>query len=131
MAIDAMQSPPAGLDSPGGADPDDESMDDGTAGDGLPADDNNTPDKSVTFPPELAASAGLGDLKVGDSFMVTIKGTVTDSTDGTLTADVEDALNGMKTAGDSAQQPPSKKPMQRVLSPKEAGFGDDDESTGL
>lgn len=132
MASNAIQSPPAGLDNPGNDGPDDESQDDpSTPTDGLPADDNNTPDKSVTFGPELAASAGLGDLKVGDTGMVTIKFTVTDNTDGTITADVEDAMNGMKTQGDSAMPKPPKKPMQRVLSPSEAGFGDEDTSPGI
>lgn len=129
MASDAISSPPSGLDNLGGSDDtDDTSQDDPT---GLPPDDGNTPDQSFTLTPQMAAAAGLPDLKVGDSAMVTIKFTVTDNTDGTITADVEDALNGAKSAGDAAQKPPMRKPQSRVLSPKEAGFGEDSDSPGI
>lgn len=111
--------------SPNPSPDDDESMDDQT---GPPADDGNTPSQPITLTPQLAAAAGLGDLKVGDSALVTVKFTVSDNTDGTITGDIEDAMQGAKSAGDSAQPPPARKPQSRVLSPKEAGFGDDDSS---
>lgn len=123
MAIDAMQSPPAGVDDPGDAN--DETQDDPTDPTGLPADDNNTPHQPFTLSPQMIAAAGLPDLKVGDSFLITVKGTVTDSTDGTVTADIEDAMDGSKAAGDAATPPPTRKPQSRVLSPAEAGFGDE------
>lgn len=100
-------------------------MDDPT---GPPADDGNTPDQPFTLSPQMAAAAGLGNLKIGDTALVTVKFTVTDATDGTLTGDIEDATDGAKSAGDAAQPPPARKPQSRVLSPKEAGFGDDNDS---
>lgn len=106
---------------------DDESMDDqpDDSTTGLPADDGNTPDQSVSFGPQMAASAGLDKLQVGDQFSVTITGTVTGNTDGTLTADIEDASDGMKTKGDAAMPPTMKKPQSRVIGPVEAGFQDE------
>lgn len=98
---------------------------------GPPADDNNTPDQTFTLSPQMVAAAGLPDLKVGDSFLVTVKATVTDSTDGTVTASVEDAMNGAKSAGDAAMPSPKRKPMQRVVSPKDAGFGDEGMPPGI
>lgn len=121
-----MTSPsPTPADPSTDSDIDDESQDDPTqGGDGLPPDNNNTPSQPLTITPELAASAGLGDLKVGDTFAVTIHGTVTDNTDGTITADVEDAMDGMKMPGDAATPPPMKKPQSAVVSPADAGFRD-------
>lgn len=130
MAI-PMPSPPAGVDDPGD-DNDDDSPDASEGTDpGMPADDNNTPDEQIVLSPQMVASSGLGDLKVGDSVMVTVKATVNDVTDGTVTADVEDALNGIKTAGDAKQAPPRKKPLQRVVGPQEAGFGDNGIPPGI
>lgn len=103
-------------------DPDDEANDDPT---GLPTDDGNTQDQPISLSPQMAASAGLDKLQVGDQFSVTITGTVTDNSDGTITADIEDAADGMKTKGDAAQMPPTRKPQSRVVGPVEAGFQDD------
>lgn len=120
-------SPPASADSsvPNTGDDSDEMDDQSGDQTDLPSDDNNTPDQSLTLSPQMVAAAGLPDLQPGDSFLVTIKGTVTDSTDGTLTADIEDAMKGAKAAGDAAAAPPKRKPMSRVLSPKEAGMEDE------
>lgn len=93
--------------------------------DGLPADDGNTPDQPLTINPQMAAAAGLTDLQVGDSFAVTIHGTVTDNTDGAITADIEDAMDGTKTPGDADLPPPKKKGMSNVISPRDAGFSAD------
>lgn len=129
MGIMTPISPPANIDNPGGDDAtDDTAMDDQT---GPPPDDGNTPDQSFTLSPQMAAAAGLGDLKVGDSALVTVKFTVTDATDGTITADIEDAMNGAKSAGDAAQAPPKRKPQSRVVGPVEAGFGDDSGAPGI
>lgn len=98
---------------------------DDSSTDGLPADDNNTPDHEIVLTPEmLAASPALAALKVGDTFDITITGTVTDMQDGTITADIEDAMDGKMSSGDSAApMPPTKKPQSRVVSPKDMGAG--------
>lgn len=116
-------SPSPSVTDPSTVDPaDDESLDDGA----VPADDGNTPDQPFTLSPQMAASAGLDGLKPGDSFAVMIHGTVTDNTDGTITADLEDAMGGKKTQGDAEMPPPAKKPSSRVLGPVEAGIQSED-----
>lgn len=122
-------TPPAGVDDPG--DENDDSPEASEQEPGMPPDDNNTPDEQIVLSPQMVASSGLGDLKPGDTFLVTVKCTVNDATDGTLTADVEDAMNGIKTAGDAKQAPPRKKPLQRVVGPQEAGFGDNGIPPGI
>lgn len=98
---------------------------DDSSTDGLPADDNNTPDHEITLTPEmLEASPALANLKVGDPFQITIKGTATAVQDGTVTASIEDAMDGKMSSGDaSASMPPTKKPQSRVVSPKDMGAG--------
>lgn len=89
-------------------------------------------DTGFSLTSEQLDAAGLTDLQVGDSFTVTITGTVTDTTDG-IKADIESASDGNKTdvtdPDDGAMNPddsapPVKKPQSRVVGPKEAGFED-------
>lgn len=82
--------------------------------------------------PEQLLQAGIVDpLQVGDSFSVTINGTVVDNANG-ITADIDSVTGGMKAdpaidgepEGDEPPlpEPPPVRPRSRVIGPDEAGF---------
>ena len=85
----------------------------------------------LTLTPDQLASAGLVDLMEGDTFTVTITGTVT-SADGDLVADITSATGG-KLAGSEMPEamgeipgeaePENEMMKPGVKGPKAAGFG--------
>ena len=84
------------------------------------------PEPGLTLTPEQIGAAGLDGLMEGDTFTVTITGTVV-SADGQLQADITEASNGqMQQAelGEPATMAPASNPKPPgVQSPSQAGFG--------
>jgi len=81
----------------------------------------------LTLTPDQLAGAGLVDLMEGDTFTVTITGTVT-SADGDLTAEITGATGGKLASsepmGELGEPEPENEMMTPgVKGPKAAGFG--------
>lgn len=84
----------------------------------------------LTLTPDQLASAGLVDLMEGDTFTVTITGTVT-SADGDLVAEITSATGGSlagnempEEMGEMEEEEPENEMMKPgVKGPKAAGFG--------
>lgn len=94
-----------------------------------PTDDANAnePPTQIALSAEQMENAGLTGLQVGQTFDVTLRCTVTDATNG-VTADIEEASDGdiNPSEGDpDAMDQKIPKPKSKVLSPKEAGFDDE------
>lgn len=116
-----MPSPFASSDQP----PIDDSY---PGGDGS---DSEFAQPGLTLTPDQLASAGLIDLMEGDTFTVTITGTVT-SADGDLVADITSATGGKLGMGDMEspmgemeieEEPENEMMKPGVKGPKAAGFG--------
>ena len=76
---------------------------------------------SIELTPEQVASAGLDGLQPGDSFTVTISGTVTD-TDNGLEGKIESASSAQDTEPDMAGEMSPMSHSERFPSARAAGF---------
>ena len=102
--------------------------------DSYPGGDGSDPEfaqPGLTLTPDQLASAGLIDLMEGDTFTVTITGTVT-SADGDLVADITSATGGKLGMGEMEspmgemeieEEPENEMMKPGVKGPKAAGFG--------
>lgn len=83
----------------------------------------DTDDTQITFTQQQLEDAGLQDLAPGDSFIVTLRGTVTDKGD-TVTADIDElsdgSIDGMVQEPKAPPPAPPKGPM--IKGPKDAGI---------
>lgn len=112
--IDSTADLGAGSDSPPNANDDSQPV---------PSEVQDTTDTPLTLTADQVQAAGIGSLQPGDQFTVQIKGTVTDSEDDTITADID----SVESMPDDKEAMPAKKAKGdiggKILSPEAAGFG--------
>lgn len=88
-----------------------------------PPDDLGAPDTTFRLTQQQLADAGIEDAQVGDSFTVTLKGTITEADDG-IAADIDEVSDGVVEG--AAPKPEEPKPPVRtgpkVKTPDEAGL---------
>lgn len=96
--------------------------------------DETMPAPTFSLNPDQAVAAGLANMQPGDTFTVTIHGTITDNTNG-ISANIDNAIDGAQVSPVEAQPeegeaeggvPPAMqpKPKQQVMGPKDLGLTD-------